>query len=349
MDACWARLDTLELAPFKAAIDAGVTSIMTAHMALPCLDDGAAIPATLSTRIMSDVLTDSLGFSGIVVTDALNMGAIVNEYGVGESAVQAFLAGSDVLLYPADPFEAFEATVHAVKTGRIPIERLDRSVRKILLLKQRAGLFDRRTVPLDSVSRVVGIAEHQTIADDIAARSLTLVQRGQFDSFRSPRAKVAVIAYAEAANLQIGGTLNAELAAYGDSVASFRLFPASGDSSYDSVRTMIAQYDRVVFATSVRAISGLGHIALPTPLATLIQETARNKATILVSFGSPYLMQQLRNFRGALLLAWTNVPATERAVAAAIAGGAAITGTLPITLSPGMPRGHGIAIPRQPR
>jgi len=112
--ACWDRLDTLELVPFRAAIEAGVTAVMTAHVALPCIDGGAnPPPATFSSIVTNDVLRDSLGFDGLVVTDALSMGAIVSKYGAGESVVRAFLAGNDMLLIPADPTAAVEAMVAA--------------------------------------------------------------------------------------------------------------------------------------------------------------------------------------------------------------------------------------------
>ncbi|MGD8727579.1 MAG: glycoside hydrolase family 3 N-terminal domain-containing protein, partial [Gemmatimonadales bacterium] len=225
VSACWNRLDSLELEPFRAAIEAGVTAIMTAHVAVPCVTADSAEPATLSPAVMTDILRDSLGFRGLVVTDALTMGAIIAQYGPGESAVRAFLAGSDLLLMPADPRAAIEAMVAAVDSGRVSTERLDRSVRRILTLKHQAGLFRGRVVDLDSVPAVVGRREHEELAADIAARSLTLVQRGPIDGFRTTRGNVALITYARESNLSIGGRMAAELRALGETVRSFRLYP----------------------------------------------------------------------------------------------------------------------------
>jgi beta-glucosidase-like glycosyl hydrolase len=176
--ACWERLDSLELEPFRVAIRAGVTAVMTAHVAVPCVTDGLPEAATLSHRVMTELLRDSLGFEGLVVTDALDMGAIVREFGPGESAVRAFLAGSDLLLMPEDPRAAIDAMVAAVDSGRISIQRLDRSVRRMLALKERAGLFDHTAVVLDSVPAVVGKRDYAEFADGVAQRSLTLVQEG---------------------------------------------------------------------------------------------------------------------------------------------------------------------------
>ena len=347
LDACWDRLDRLELEPFRAAIAAGVSSVMTAHVALPCFEDnGSPRPATFLPAMMSGVLRDSLGFDGIVVTDALSMGAIVSEYGAGESAVLAFLAGSDLLLIPDDIGRAADAMVAAVEAGRITMDRLDASVRRLLVAKQEAGLFVRRTVSLDSIPEVVAQQDHLRIANDIAARALTLIQAGPIQQWRSRRGRTAVVTYAEETNLSIGDVLIGELRGLGETVNPFRLYPSSGAMSYDSAQAIIGRNDRVVFAASVRPIAGRGHVDLPHPLAALITDTDTNtdKATALVSFGSPYLLNQLTTFGGAYLLAWNAISANERAVAHALRGGAPISGRSPITLSDRFPRGHGIIL-----
>ncbi len=346
VSACWDRLDTLELVPFRAAIDAGVTAVMTAHIAMPCIDgESDPPPATMSPAVMTGILRDSLGFDGVVVTDALTMGAIVSKYGVGETVVRAFLAGSDLLLIPADPAEAIDAMVAAVESGRITRERLDRSARRMLVLKEEAGLFERRTVPLDSIPAKIGLREYQEAADDIAARSLTLVQAGPIEDFRGARGRTALISYAEETNLVVGNTLMQELRALGETVNPFRLYPASGPVSYDSARAIIADNPRVVFAGGVRFIAGRGHIQLPESLASLIEETQHKRPTMLVALGSPYLLNQLSDFSAGYLLAWADFEATERAVARALGSNAPIEGRLPITLSDQYPRGFGIRLP----
>ena len=342
---CWDRLDTLELVPFRAAIAAGVTAVMTAHVALPCLEPDDPVPATLSPAVTAGILRDSLGFDGLVVTDALVMGAIVERFGPGESAVLAFLAGSDLLLMPADLRAAVDAMVAAVESGRISRARLERSVRRVLALKLQAGLFERRLVSLDAVPRVVGQRAFQDVADDLARRALTLVERGTIDAFRARRARTAVITYAEETNLSFGNELLRSLRAAGESVPTFRLYPASGPLSYDSARAAIQGAERVVFASSVRPIAWRGHVALPDSLEALIRQTSAGTATLLVSFGSPYLLGQLPGFPGGYLVAWGANLAAERAAADAITGRIPIVGHLPITLDAQHPRGAGIAVP----
>lgn len=129
------RLQNLELLPFRAAIAAGVDGIMSAHLQIPALDSD--YPATLSPKILTEQLRDSLGFAGLIVTDALIMGAIANRYGNNEAAVLAVAAGADILLMPPDPVAAIQAICEAVETGRIPAERIRASVERIWQAKQK--------------------------------------------------------------------------------------------------------------------------------------------------------------------------------------------------------------------
>src|SRR6266852_1352976 len=135
-----ARLNTLELVPFRAAISAGVSSIMTGHLSVPSLEPDPNTPATLSARILRDVLRKELHFEGLVVTDAMDMGGITVRYAPGEAAVRAFEAGADALLMPPVPDAAFEGLQGAARSGRISQARLDASVRRILQAKARLGL-----------------------------------------------------------------------------------------------------------------------------------------------------------------------------------------------------------------
>jgi hypothetical protein len=134
-----------------------------------------------------------------------------------------------------------------------------------------------------------------------------------------------------------------ELAKRGHRVAGFRLYPTSGAASYDTARAVAGRNPTAVFSVAVRVASGSGSIAMPDPLATLIEESSQQRPTIVVSFGSPYLLSQAPNPQG-LLLAWTQNPLTERAAALALSG-APISGRLPIDLPPGYRIGDGLLRP----
>ncbi len=341
----YARLDSLELVPFRAGIAAGADVVMSAHIAFPALT-GTDEPGTLSSAVLTGLLRDSLRFGGLVVTDALTMGGIVAQYGAGEASVRAFLAGSDLLLMPADPDSAMEAMAAAVASGRIPHDRLTVSVRRVLEIKRRLGLFQRRTVPLDSIMQVVGSRRFQDAATDLAVRSLTLVRDvgGRLHALRAHPSRLALIAYADEANGTVGQFLTDLLRQGGDTVDYFRLWPMSGTLSYDSARAVIARAPATVFVANVRPISWKGNIALPDSLAQLVTATDNGHPTVLVSLGSPYLTNQVPGIKS-YLIAWSGVRASERAVALALLGRVPITGHLPIRVPPDYPVGWGVSVP----
>jgi len=339
----YARLDSVELVPFRAGIDAGAQVVMSAHIAFPAFT--GETPATLSAAMLTGVLRDSLKFKGLVVTDALQMGAIVAKYGAGEAAVRAFEAGSDLLLMPADPDSAIASMLVALQTGRLTPARLDASVRRVLEIKRGLGLFERRTVPLDSIARIVGSKAFLDAADDIAQRSVTLVRdtAGTVTRLRGARSRMAIIAYGDELNSYVGQRMLELLRAGGDTVGFFRLWPMSGSASYDSARVVIGRAPTVVFAMNVRPIAAKGAIALPDSLARLITLTDSVKPTVLVSLGSPYLLNQTPTVKS-YLIAWSGVRPAERAAARALLGWSPVRGKLPIRIPPSYSIGFGLTV-----
>ena len=343
ISAGWGRLDTLELVPFRAAIQAGVALVMSGHLAMPAIASDPKSPATLDPAILTGVLRDSLKFEGMVVTDALDMAGVVNAYGAGEAAVRAFVAGSDLLLMPADPAQAVNAVTDAIETGRIPYERLDRSVRRLLWMKRRLGLFSRRTVPLDSIPEVVGSSRFLQTARDVAQRSVVLVadSGGTIDSLRARPRNIALVTYGEENAGTVGNTLLKQLKSAGHNVTIFRLWPASGPASFDSVRVIARKTPYTLFALSVKVTTAKGTIDLPAPVAKLVDQISMRRRTAVLSLGSPYVGLQVPHLRS-YLIAWAANPLNEWAAARALAGQAAITGRLPVSLPPNYPLGHGL-------
>nr|WP_307110461.1 glycoside hydrolase family 3 protein [Streptomyces demainii] len=167
----WERLDA---PPFRAAIEAGIDSIMTAHLLFPALDP-ADDPATLSRPILTGVLREQLGYDGVVVTDSLGMQGVRKKYGDGRVPVLALRAGVDQLLNPPDLALAFQGVREAVRAGELSEDRIDRSLWRVLELKARRGLFDDPYTSDRAVNRTVGTREHRATADRIAERTTTLI------------------------------------------------------------------------------------------------------------------------------------------------------------------------------
>jgi beta-N-acetylhexosaminidase len=270
------------------------------------------------------------------------MGGVGNLYGT-EAAVRAFLAGADLLLQPADPSAAIDAMAAAVARKEISLERLDRSVRRVLELKRRMGLFVNRTVPLDSIPSVVGRAEFKEEARKMASRSIVLVKdvNGLIHGLRRSRPALTLVTYGEEENRSLGNTLASELRTRGYSVSTFKLWPASGPASYDSAAAAIERGQVPVFAISDKPVDRRGAIGVPDAVVDLISATARARPTILVSLGNPYLIGNLPEV-GSYLIGWRSNSVTEQAVGRALAGFTSITGRLPISIPPLYSRGWGV-------
>ena len=338
----WRRLDSVELVPFRSAIEAGVKVVMSAHIALPGVDPGEPRPGTVAPNVLTGILRDSLDFDGLVVTDALDMAGVAKVYGT-DAAVLAFLAGADLLLQPTDPAAAIRAMEAAVTRGDITPERLERSVRRVLQAKLDLGLFTRRTVELDSVPAVVGSARFLADAREMARRAIVMVKdvNGTVHGLRSTRPPVTVITFGEEDNRSVGLTLVAELRRHGLPVATFRLWPGSGAASYDSAAAALARRPVALFVTADKPTASRGAIGLPERLSSLISATARARPTILASLGNPYLIAGLPEV-GSYLIGWRSNSVTEEALARALAGVAPITGRLPISIPPLYARGWGV-------
>ena len=171
------RLWEIELAPFMEAIKAGVDSIMTTHIMFSVFDQER--PATLSRKIVTDLLRGEMGFNGVVVTDCLEMKAIADNYGIGEAAVLAVEAGVDILLAChtlSAQREIRNAVINAVKTGRVPESRIDESLERILALKQKYQLDERRFADTQEVLQRLGTPEHKELQRKIAESSITVVK-----------------------------------------------------------------------------------------------------------------------------------------------------------------------------
>ena len=171
-----AQLDRVDLPPFRAAIGAGVDSIMTAHVVVPALDPRPGRPATLSRPILTDLLRHEMGFDGLIVTDALTMEGVRQQFDDSRVPVEAIKAGADVLLVPPDMDAAYNGVLDAVRSGEIPERRIDASVRRILKLKHERGLYDDPFVGADAVDEKVGTPANRAVARTVADKSITLLK-----------------------------------------------------------------------------------------------------------------------------------------------------------------------------
>lgn len=338
-----ARLEQVELVPFVRVIDEGIDAIMTAHVQVPGVLGVGAPPATLSPEFLTGLLRNDLGFRGLLFTDALTMRAITDMYGGGEAAVRAVEAGADVILSPASVPDAIAAMRVALASGRLPRTRIEESVRRILELKARLGLHRERLVSLDRVSQVVGSGAHVALADTAATRSITLVRD---DQRMVPLAPVAAgttahLTYAPSSMLWAGRAFSPGLLVRVGDVTEVRLDERSDSAAYAAAAALLDRSVRVVVSAYVPPAAGSRPEAMPQPLRELIERSAIARPTLLISFGSPYLLAAVSDVRS-YMVAWGDREVSQRAALGALMGEQAITGRLPIPLPPFHAVGEGL-------
>lgn len=363
-----ARLDSLELAPFKKAIADGIGSVMIAHIALPQIDgeeikplknfiqgdaehgaeivnQKATIPATLSAKVQTDILRKDLGFKGLIVSDAMSMSGLTIYFTQEEAGVRAFLAGTDILEKPADVDAMLRGLKEAVASGRIPMSRLDESVTRQMAWKHEVGLFKERVTPLEDIDKIVGSAETQALTDEIATKAMTLIRNeGDLPLDRSKR--IAVIGISNG----FDGPSTMSSFAGGLRSAGLRFTPGyvqenSLQQQVEAARKAVNDADVVVFGLYGRVRSGARNsVGVPENGAAILREAlAANKKVIGISFGNPYVLGAFPEMK-TYLVAYGDMPSLQRAAARSILGLQDVTGRLPISL-PGLhPRGTGIQL-----
>src|SRR5262249_11927712 len=171
-----ARLESVELVPFRRGVEQGAPAVMAAHIELPALDPAPSMPATFSKSILRDLLRQDIGFGGLLYTDSMSMDAVSKMVAPGEGAVRAFAAGADQILHSPDPIAAFDAIRKAVADRRVEMAQIDASVTRVLRAKASVGLHVKRSIDLDDVPAKVGGRAHEAAAQEAFTRSVTLVK-----------------------------------------------------------------------------------------------------------------------------------------------------------------------------
>ena len=335
------RLDTVELVPFRAAVNGGVGAIMSFHGVMPALDS-SNVPGTLSAKVLTGLLRGEMGFKGIIISDAMDMRGVLDQFGAAEAAKRGIAAGIDVLIQPSDVSQTIDAVVAGVSEGRYTAARLDSSVRRVLETKRRLGLAQKKLVDLNALRFLVGDSSDLQVARRVAEKSMTLVK----DSLRQvplavPGARVLSITLARRTDLSAGNAFNVELRS---GLPNLRTeFVATEDAALNYPRLIAAadSADVTIVSSYMGAGSDVATLNAPQPFTNFVQTLAqRGRKPIVVSFGNPYLLQQLP-WVGTYLVAWGGFPVSQTAAARALLGTSAISGHLPISIPPYASRGAG--------
>jgi len=376
-----ARLDSLELLPFRRAVEAGIGSIMVAHIALPQIDpeeirplkeyqggdaeagaeivsEKAFIPATLSAIVQTDILRKELGFKGLIVSDAMSMSGLTLYFTQEEAGVRAFLAGTDILEKPENVDAMLRGLKAAVTSGRIPMSRLDESVTRQIAWKHELGLFKERITPLDQIDRIVSSPDVTHLTDEIASGAITLVRQESDVLPLNNKAKIVLLGISNgfdgpntmapfATTLRQGRQYGHHDPNMGrlSSFSTAYIQENSLQPQIGAARKAVNEADIIVVGLYGRVRSGAANSAgIPENGAAILREAlAANKTVIGISFGNPYILSSFPEMK-TYIVAYGDMPSLQRATARGLLGQQAFTGKLPISL-PGLhPRGTGIQL-----
>ncbi|WP_066314695.1 glycoside hydrolase family 3 protein [Bacillus sp. FJAT-29814] len=332
------RLKKVELYPFQKAMDAGIDAIMTAHVTFPKIDntkaiskmDGSeiAVPATLSYKVLTELMREEMGFNGVIVTDAMNMGAITTHFGPVDAAIRAVQAGADILLMPVGIEAVANGLYDKVNTGEISIERVEKSVERILTLKLNRGIVKaEKEVSLDekvaNALQVVGSPEHRAIEKEAAEKSITLVKNNGVLPLKAAAGdKIAVVGYS---GFYVDSLL-AEVKKHHQNVTYINTQTKLTAAQLDQIRD--AKY--IIVGTYTSSVGGrapsAGQMLMTNQLITEL-----DAPVIAVGIRNPYDVMSYQTVDAALVQ-YGYRPASFEASANTIFGKNSPTGKLPVTI-----------------
>ncbi|MBA2494216.1 MAG: glycoside hydrolase family 3 C-terminal domain-containing protein, partial [Acidobacteria bacterium] len=362
------RLEQIELVPFRAVINAGIGSIMVAHIGLPQIDAteikplkqsvkasyteseivtaNASLPATLSPKVITDILRKDVGFDGLIVTDAMDMSGLTLYFNPDEAAVRAFLAGADVLIKPTSADLTIKGLKEAIESGRISEERLNQSVRKVLAWKYQLGLTKQKITPLEPIDSMVSGLQTRQLADEIASSAMTLVknENNNLPLAKGKKAVVLCITNGED-RLFVGNTFTQTLRGFGLNAERIAIDERSTPKEISEAIEKAKNSEVIIAGLFGRVRSGAKNsVGLPEAGAQVLREVLQQKPeTIGVSFGNPYLLRNFPEMK-TYVVAYGDMPSLQRAAARALFGDIDFIGKLPISIMENYPRGTGLSL-----
>jgi beta-N-acetylhexosaminidase len=338
------RMAEVELKPFEAAIAAGVDAVMTAHIAVPALEP-QEIPATVSPKVLTELLRQQLHFDGLIVTDAMDMLGLARQFSPGEASVRALEAGADVLLMPSDPDKAIDGVLEAIKSGRLSRKRVEQSVMKVLIAKARLGLHRKRLVDIEALNTVLESPEALERAQHVADRAVTLVTDSRSLVPLPKPASACLLALVDRRFSTLGQKLLEEWRARLPASKPIFLDAQLPASEMDRALEATAACEAIVVGAFAGVSNSRGTVALAETFDGLLKRlTSGRVPVVMVAFGNPYLLRSYPEV-AAYLTTFSTAPTSETAAVKALFGEIGIGGRLPVSI-PGLAKlGEGIQRP----
>jgi len=343
------RLEKVELYPFRKAIETGVSVIMSSHLHLPVLDPTPHLPASLSSTILTELLRKKLGFKGLIVTDAMDMGGITTLYSPEEAALKAVQAGADLILKSPQPEEVIDFLLEAVKRGELSEGRIDASVKRILEVKARLGLHKNKLVKTENLDLIIASNEHIQLSQQMFEESITLIKNEQqVVPLGGSELKIAVFSLSsDPGGYFAGRTFIEEIEEKYPGLISFYADAYTGENFLQEALEKIDEVDVVVFALFSRRRARKGTVDLDLKHIEMVREAAEGSTPVVViSFGSPYFIRHFPQVDSYLCVyRWSEE--AQKTAARAIFGEIDIKGKLPVSIPALYPLGHGLFLPKK--
>ncbi len=335
------RLDSLELYPFKQLIENGLASVMVAHLSVPALDTTPGRAATLSPRIVNDLLKGNLGFEGLVFTDALNMKGVADYYPSGDLELKALLAGNDILLYSLNIPVAFERIHYAIQNCEIDQELIDGKVKRILAAKYWAGLNGSDLVSANNLIQDLNSDFANYLNMSLYANAPTLLKNAHGRVPLSPyyRDCIASIVLNDTA----GNAFQKQLSCYAN-VDAFHLSKDATEENINSVLNQLEAYDRVIVSVHNTSINAARNFGLSPQMLTMLEKAGDLKGSVICVFGNPYILGKIPSLEkyDVILQAYEDTWWPQLQVAQKIFGAMECKGVLPVSVPPDFKIGDGL-------
>jgi len=342
----FARLDSVELVPFRSAINSGLNSVMSAHISFPAISPDSSLPATMDPSVLNRILADSLNFDGLVVSDGLEMKGISSHFSPGQAVIQALKAGVDLMLLSPDELTALHEIEQAVHAGKLSESRIDNSVRKLLTWKKRQGLFENREVDIESLSANINTRKNRLIADEISRKSLTLLKNNNdiLPIRAAEYPKVMVVSVSDGKSGYTGSSFVSQLKDYHPDVSSYLLDQRTSKEDKQEMMAEAQTADLIIIGSFIYVKSGQ-KVQLDNDQLPFLKKLILNKPSVLAAFGNPYVVQDLPD-TDVQLLAWSANGGQVKSTVPALFGGSEISGRLPISIPGLYSINHGLYLPQ---
>ena len=330
------RLDSIELFPYKRVFDAGMGSVMTAHLSIPVLESNPKLPTSLSPKVVTDLLKDKLGFLGLIFTDGLNMKGAANYSSSAEINLAAIQAGNDVLLIPQDVPASITLIKNAIDSGVLSLDRIDESVRKILLAKYKVGLHLYKPIDTQNLIQDLNTIEDEVLHRELVKNSMTIIKNHKKTLPIQDLKKYENIAYVAMGD-DHGDLFLETLSKYS------KIQKVSSDNLNELIDTL-EDFDLVIVGFHKSNTHPWKSFEFSNQELVWLHEISRKNTTILSVFASPYSLLNIKSFNNleSVLIAYQNSEISQVISAQIIFGAIEASGKLPVSIKNEFPVGTGI-------